>query len=514
MSSRALEWLSFISDPAHRIDAREAAWIADSDVREISILLREIRGLSPFSEDQINVPLLYATLEHLPQWGALAASKSDSLPADLCDHIGELYISLQTTQSPRHSLLTLLTLLGGEKDLKKFCELILNDPPKGNANAAAPLLPLFRRQSTNASQLFPNLLDGLANPDLAPAILDLANFLTREKRIASHPAAARKAELVRLLEGLAMGLETLQESAEEQNTAEDAHQRYSDSIALAVSLCDTLALIGDPKASGALRGLLNLGHRRLRVEASAALARLGDAEGQTSLMALAAEPSARLRVLKYAKDLGIVDAIDERFREPAAVAEAELAAYLSEPTVMGVPPTQCELFDSCTQYWPGFEEPRMCFLFRFTYRAWDAEQRETCYTNIGIAGPVVHTFRSDLSDLSNADIYAAFAGWQAEHEDVFEMDVKRLPDSEQRFVDALNRRVALGGYQEVTALRLGSFFGEKILIASARKSDVLGVVVADAQHVYWYPRRNQNSIPAEIAYSIYKGRRLLKAFND
>ena len=514
MSSRVEEWLTFLADPAHRIAAREAAWIAGADICEISVLLHEIRGLSPFSEDQINLPLLQATLEYLPHWGVLAAGKSDSLATDLCDPIGELYIALRTTPAPRHSLLTLLALLGGEKDLKKFCQLIVDDPPDGKANAAAPLLPLFQRQSTNASQLFPNLLAGLANPDLAPAVLDLANFLTRGRQVASHPAAPRVAELVRLLEGLASGLEVLQESVEEQNAAEDAQQRYNDSIALAISLCDALALIGDPSALRALRRLLKLKHRRLRVEASAALARLGDEDGQRALTALAVEPSVRLRVLSYADELGIADTIDERFREPAAVAEAELVAHLCEPTAMGVPPSECELIDSCTQYWPGYEEPRMCFLFRFTYSAWDADQQEICYRNIGIAGPVVHTFRSDLSDLPTADIYAAFAGWQAEHEDIFETDITRLSPAEQRFVDALKQRAALDGFHDITALQLGSFFGDKVLIASARKNDHRGAIVADAEHVYWYPWRNQNSISSDIAYNIYKGRRLLKAFND
>jgi hypothetical protein len=79
MSSRAQEWISFLSDPAHRVDARDASWIAGSDVCEISILIRELRGLSPFSEDQISAPLLHATLEHLPQWSGSSTSRCKQL---------------------------------------------------------------------------------------------------------------------------------------------------------------------------------------------------------------------------------------------------------------------------------------------------------------------------------------------------------------------------------------------------------------------------------------------------
>ncbi len=218
--------------------------------------------------------------------------------------------------------------------------------------------------------------------------------------------------------------------------------------------------------------------------------------------------------MSYAEELGIADSIDERWREPAAVAEAELVAYLSEPTVMGVPPSRCELINSCTQYWPGYEEPRMCYLFRFTYRGVDMEQGEKSYTNVGIAGPLVHAFQSDLSDLSHADVYAAFAGWHAEHEEIFATDVAQLAGSERHLLDELSKRAAGAGYRDIAALQLGSFFGEKVLVASARKNGLPGIVVVDGQHVCWHPQGKPDANAHETAYNIYKGHRLLQAFND
>ncbi len=286
MSPRTEKWISLLGDPTQHVVASEAAWIAHADVSEISILLREIRGLAPFAEDQVNMDLLQVTLDNLSPWAIVATGETSSLPSDICNQLGALYTALQTSRVSRHGLLSALALLGGKKDLKKFCQLILDDPPKGNANAAAPLLPFFRRQASHASQLFPDLLQGLANPDLAPGILDLANFLTRHKKVTNHPAAPRAAELVRLLEGIVRGLETLQEFAERRQMAENADQRYRDSIALGIALCDALALIGDPQAKGVLRRLLELKHRRLRVEAAAALVRLGDEEGRRILTSL------------------------------------------------------------------------------------------------------------------------------------------------------------------------------------------------------------------------------------
>ena len=38
-----------------------------------------------------------------------------------------------------------------------------------------------------------------------------------------------------------------------------------------------------------------------------------------------------------------------------------------------------------------------------------------------MAGPLVHAFEADLTKLDQFDAYAAFAGWQAEHPDIYEV---------------------------------------------------------------------------------------------
>src|SRR6185312_3349414 len=130
---------------------------------------------------------------------------------------------------------------------------------------------------------------------------------------------------------------------------------------------DALALIGDKSAVGKLYQALRVGHRRLRTEAAAALARLGEAQGADELAQLAAEPIARLRVLAYTDELGLKEKIDPQYTTAVARAEAELCVWLAEPTQYGVPPTSCELFDCRRQHWPGFDDPVDCFLFQFQY---------------------------------------------------------------------------------------------------------------------------------------------------
>ena len=499
------------------------SWIDTASVEEIGLLLEKITGLAQIFAQEVNTAVLRSTLESLPRWATKSVPDTGEDPLDLADLISACYIGLAPlAKIPRHHLLAVLATLRGKKNLEIFCDLILKHPPKGTAEATIPFLPLFRDTDRNdAVYLFPNLLFGLANPDLAPVILDLANFFTRTKRVAAHPATSRFGKLVNLLNGLITGLEELQEGVEEQRQANaETFQRFNDSVSLVVSLCDALALIGDVSAVDVLNRLLQIRHRRLRVEAAAALSQLGQEAGKRALVELAAEPSARLRVLSYAAELDLLDEVDERFREPVAVAEAELVAFLSQPTAMGVPPSSCELIDCHTQHWPGYEEPRICYLFRFSYQGVDSRQQPISYSNIGIAGPLVHAFRADLGNLPVADIYGAFAGWQAEHAEIYETESDDLIASERRPVDEMVRRAEDNGYQQLTPLRLGSFFGDKILIADAVKPDVdsdsgqPGCLIVDAQNVYWYPHQSERSIDGEMAYNIYKGKRLLQAFND
>ena len=125
-----------------------------------------------------------------------------------------------------------------------------------------------------------------------------------------------------------------------------------DSVDLAVALCDACALLGDTLAIGKLRQALPLRHRRLRTEAAAALARLGDEEGLESLVSLAAEPICRLRVLAFAEELGLLDRVEPQHRTLAAQAESELALGWPSRDRWGLS-ARLELIDERTHSGPG-----------------------------------------------------------------------------------------------------------------------------------------------------------------
>jgi hypothetical protein len=274
-------------------------------------------------------------------------------------------------------------------------------------------------------------------------------------------------------------------------------------------LCDALALIGDKAAVAKLYQAFEIRHRRLHTEAAAALARFEEEAGREALIALAAEPVARLRVLAYADELDLSDRIEEQYRTDAAQAESELALWLAQPSQMGIPPTRLELVDSRTQYWPGYDEPVACFLFRFTYQV-----GETQYSNIGIAGPGTHAFAADLQDLPPNDIYAAFAGWQAEHEDIYELDANELTEQQRVEVAKLERRLRDDHYDAIQPTMLGMFLGDRVLVAKAAREGHAGIAVTDGHESLWFANRNpERPIRSLEAICIYKGRRLLRSFN-
>ena len=74
-----------------------------------------------------------------------------------------------------------------------------------------------------------------------------------------------------LLGELTQRLKKLEESPEAVGDAK-RNTMAAESIALVISLCDALALIGDRSIVGKLFQTLELSHRRIRTEAAMALA--------------------------------------------------------------------------------------------------------------------------------------------------------------------------------------------------------------------------------------------------
>jgi hypothetical protein len=508
---QALEQFAELSQDRRRDALERVEWLQAVDDEQLGQLLTALAEGDPPSEAAPAAALLSAVLSQIGRASPAQRRRWQALDDALVDQIVALYRKLDATYEGRHHLLRLLAQRGGDAALLRLTELLVDDPPRSEKEVAVVFTPLFRRRNYRPESLFPRLLDAMAHPEAAAAALDLANYLTREQVAGEHPGSPRREQLEELLGRLAQRLAHVEERpAQYARTADDMQRTIGESVALVISLCDALALIGEQASIGKLYQALELKHRRVRTEASAALARLGEEAGRHALLELAAEPVARLRVLAYAEELGVADQIDPQYATDVARAEAELGLWLSQPSQFGIPPTEIELLDRRTQAWPGWDEPVDCFLFRFRYELGAAD-----FANVGIVGPVTLTFAADLNGLLIDDLYALFAGWQAEHEDIYRLDVERLEGSAQITAERLQQFLADAGYQQIQPAWLGSFFGELALVAHAMHDQDDGVAVVDQDGIFWRPAPlGPRSLGPEEVYNIYKGHKILSTFND
>lgn len=442
-----------------------------------------------------------------------AEAEELGLTGALVDVIARLYRAFGRESRARHHLLRILAAAGDRDALKMFAELVVTDPPQNPEDAVLAFVPLFQRQDYPAQALFPRLLDALEHPTEAATVLDLANFLTRRRRLASHPATARQAALTELLGNLTTHLEKIEtgkSAPAAKLSVADLRRHVAESVTLVVSLCDALALIGNTAAIGTLERTLALAHRRVKTEAAAALARLHDEAGTQALVEIAAEAVVRNRALAYLEELHLIDRVDPKYRTDEARAEGDMAAWLTEPAQFGLPPQLLEIVDTCTQKWPGYHEPVCCRLWRYEYRL-----RGKSLAGIGITGPVTHAFNADLQDMSPADIYAVFAGWQAEHDEIFEVSADELTAEQSQAWSHISAALQKAELSNLAFVKLGHFFGAEQFVATGTRADQPGVIILDGQEVHWYPVTisSARAPGANEIYWLHKGKRLLRAFN-
>jgi len=358
--------------------------------------------------------------------------------------------------------------------------------------------------------VFPRLLAGIENPATAVQILDIANVATRRRAVEVHPAAGRFDQLLSLFSGLVNHLQDLEyKPSEYADTPRQLGETISRSVELMIALSQALALIGDDRAIGRLRQAMELSHRRVRIEAASALATLGDSEGAEMLIELAADPVSRCRAIRYLEEIGLRDRVPEEQRTVAAMAEGELAAWLAEPSGFGLAPHEIELIDHRVQHWPGYDDPQDCFLFAYAYHLPGGALQ-----GVGIAGPVVHAFSTDLSDLEVADIYAMYAGWHASHTSDEDVAAENFSASDHHRADEAAAELESIGYDNVRIERLGRFLGEEVAVAAAQVAGESGVVISCGDRLQWFADTQQKlRLRPDELYCLFKGQAMLAAFN-
>ncbi|MDP7204394.1 MAG: hypothetical protein QGH11_02420, partial [Pirellulaceae bacterium] len=232
-------------------------------------------------------------------------------------------------------------------------------------------------------------------------------------------------------------------------------------------------------------------------------------EGCSTLLAMAAEPIVRLRVIQYAEELGIDDQLEPALVMPAARKESEMALWLSRPENIGVPPSSMQLVDQRTQYWPGFEEPVDCFLFQFCYQFANGE-----YRNTGIAAPLTAAVHANLEKMTFDDIYALFAGGDVEHEEIHRWEVADMGKQHQAERNRLQQSMEENEFEDIQPELFMQFFGDGVLVAQASQDQQEGLVVSDFMDCLWFPEKDPSRPLAAVdALNIYTGKKLLETFN-
>ncbi len=394
--------------------------------------------------------------------------------------------------------------------LAHLASAIEQHPPSDWQSAALALSPLWSAQTDRLDYFFQALGESYLHASILAVLLDLAAHAVRTHRLPEHPWHDRGPALLGLLAQSITRLERLQRSPTDfGDDVQTVQQVLDEGVALAISLCGTMPML-DVDANDVLAQAMALSHRRIQCEAAAALASTGDDVGKKQLLLLAQDSVSRRRAVAYAEEMGFADEIDEELMLPHMLAESDLAAWLAEPTQFGVAPSSIELLDSRTLYWPSYEEPRNVYLFEFHFNFPGSPIR-----NVGISGPLTHAFHQDLMDFSSDDKYAVFAGWHVEHEDIFEVPITGLNTVQRAAADRLNKRFTELEYESAKLHSLMLFLGDVALLARASQDgQEYFVIVDENDHVRLKVEDRQRAPDVEILACLYKGRRLLRAFNE
>jgi hypothetical protein len=451
-----------------------------------------------------------------PEWSATATR----LDAPSIAALERLYGELGSGSPERHQILRWLASDKGTAALQLFADLLTTDPPQSDEQIDWAVEPLFRHPPDDAAALFPRLLEGLAHPVVAAVVLDLSHHLLREGVVSVHPATDRADEMAALLGKIAERLTKLAEA--EPGGPPDAESRrltqqtIARSVALAAGISEALAWMGCRQHVGKLYQALDVPHRRVVIEAAASLARLDERAGIDTLVRAASDPAARSRALAYLEELDELHEVQAEHRSPEARAAGTLAAWLADPTQFGFPPTSVQPIEAVAQHWPGYEGMIDCFLLEYQYSSPSGE-----LSGIGIVGPVTHATDMDLSDLPTSDAFAYFAGWHAQHDEITECAVERLTDEERHHLDELVQMLIEHGFEDPQPVKIGDFFGERVIVTTARRGGQPGTVIvtgsqmAEGTEPIWIAAgASRHPIDPDGAYHIYKGRQFLRIFNS
>jgi hypothetical protein len=262
----------------------------------------------------------------------------------------------------------------------------------------------------------PALVDALRDPlpdSIAGAVLlDLANALSRQKRLERHPYDTH-AGWLRL-----------------ERWLRDSNPEFFNYAHSAAASLPFLA----PEARNSLAALaMDHPDAGVQMEAAWAGAYRGGTAGLTFLARMCEDPRHSLTARRYLDELGHGDRVPAKAREANFEAMAQMCNWLAHPNEFGEPPTDITLYDTRELNWPPTDDRRRVWLFKYIYAG---RNNGTDEVGLGMVGSITFAlFGETTADMSPEDAYGVHCGWELEVNDDPRAPKKRTAKAGRKLLD-------------------------------------------------------------------------------
>lgn len=247
------------------------------------------------------------------------------------------------------------------------------------------------------------------------------------------------------------------------------------------------------------------------LEGAWAGARRKHEESISQLVELAKDVRFSQTAVQYLDELQLEDRIPEEVRAPEFIAKAELARWLTYPTVKGRPPDQLEIIDRRSIPWPLEAAPVNAFLIQFTYK--DPTGTHADEVDIGMAGPSTSChFDMKMTSRSKEDIYAIHVFRELESYGLIESVDLALKPGAFDYLLKVWKGEKLDNPKIVYVAKLEpavEYPRRLVALATATKNGEEGFVVLDGPRSKWFPKKDQIPDTPEAAFlMIHLGRQI------
>ena len=290
-------------------------------------------------------------------------------------------------------LVKIFALYAEEQDLPRIAAAARNERLR-DEYLWAPVFAVYHEDHPQYHALFAILADPLPEGFAGVCLLDAANAKSRQQT-GPHPfnTPAGHARLVALL----------------RNPSEEAFS-YAHSAAAA------LPFIDDPPRGELLALGLDHADERVQLETAWASASLGSRGGIEYLSRTCLDWRHSALAVDYLTELGELNAIPARAKNPEFMALAEMARWLAHPMEFGRPPDEISLVDHRRLNWPPAGEPREMYVIRYRYRGTDATDEGD--VGVGLVGNITFALFGDTNpDMAPEEIYALHCCWEMNAEE-------------------------------------------------------------------------------------------------